>query len=122
MPLYDHLFADGRLFMVADLPRFKNIADALAASIAGCNRVVIQEAGHMSNMENVNDVNDALLSFLAVASGRRRFLLYYVLLLMRCVELTSSFKVEQITSLIGVRAKRQQVLGEMFRRYRLLIV
>jgi pimeloyl-ACP methyl ester carboxylesterase len=48
-----------------DLPRFKNIADALAAGIARSNRVVIQGAGHMSNMENVNDVNDALLSFLA---------------------------------------------------------
>jgi len=44
------------------------IADVLANRIPGARKVVIKGAGHMSNMEDADQFNDALLAFLASLS------------------------------------------------------
>jgi 3-oxoadipate enol-lactonase len=43
-------------------------SEAIAAGIPNARLVMIDQAGHMANMENPDQFNDALLSFLAVAA------------------------------------------------------
>jgi pimeloyl-ACP methyl ester carboxylesterase len=50
-----------------DLPSFRAIADALAERIAGAEKIVISGAGHLSNMEAPQQVNEAVARFLSKA-------------------------------------------------------
>jgi 3-oxoadipate enol-lactonase len=47
-----------------DLPDFQRIADRLAAQIPFARKVVMHGVGHMSNMENIQEFNSIVLSFL----------------------------------------------------------
>jgi pimeloyl-ACP methyl ester carboxylesterase len=47
-----------------DLPDFHAIADAIASRMPNARKVVIAGAGHMSNMEQPNVFNSAVLNFL----------------------------------------------------------
>jgi pimeloyl-ACP methyl ester carboxylesterase len=49
-----------------DLPDFHAIADAIASRMPNARKVVIAGAGHMSNMEQPNVFNSAVLNFLRV--------------------------------------------------------
>ena len=46
-----------------DLPDFQGITDVLVAGINGASKIVIPNAGHMSNMEAPAEFNEALLGF-----------------------------------------------------------
>jgi pimeloyl-ACP methyl ester carboxylesterase len=48
-----------------DLPDFHRIADILNKKIQNSQRITLRGAGHMSNMENPKEFNEAVLSFLA---------------------------------------------------------
>jgi pimeloyl-ACP methyl ester carboxylesterase len=48
-----------------DLPGFLATAGALSERIAGASKVIIPGAGHMANMEAPQEVNGAMLAFLA---------------------------------------------------------
>jgi pimeloyl-ACP methyl ester carboxylesterase len=46
-----------------DLPDFGKIADLLVSGIKGASKILIPDAGHMSNMEAPTEFNEALLDF-----------------------------------------------------------
>ncbi|HKZ71305.1 MAG TPA: hypothetical protein VJ020_14555, partial [Anaerolineales bacterium] len=48
-----------------EVPDFQAIADFLAREIRGARKVVIQGAGHMSNMEAPEKFNEVVLDFLS---------------------------------------------------------
>jgi pimeloyl-ACP methyl ester carboxylesterase len=48
-----------------DLPDFQRIADRLADGIPSARKVVMNGVGHMSNMEDIQEFNSIVLSFLA---------------------------------------------------------
>jgi 3-oxoadipate enol-lactonase len=48
-----------------DIPEFREVARHMAGNIAGAKLVVVPNAGHMSNMEAPQFVNEAMLGFLA---------------------------------------------------------
>jgi 3-oxoadipate enol-lactonase len=50
-----------------DIPEFREVAKHMAGNIAGAKLVVVPNAGHMSNMEAPQFVNEALMGFLASA-------------------------------------------------------
>lgn len=47
-----------------DLPYFHKISDVLAVSIDGSRKIIVQNAGHMVNMEAPDKVNNLLANFL----------------------------------------------------------
>ncbi|MFX1572382.1 MAG: alpha/beta fold hydrolase [Promethearchaeota archaeon] len=47
-----------------DIPQFQENANILSSGIKGAKKVIISGAGHMSNMENSDEFNNILLSFL----------------------------------------------------------
>jgi 3-oxoadipate enol-lactonase len=47
-----------------DLPDFQRIADRLASGIPSARKVVLNGVGHMSNMENAEEFNSIVLTFL----------------------------------------------------------
>ncbi|HEC38052.1 hypothetical protein LCGC14_1391400 [marine sediment metagenome] len=52
-----------------DIAKFQEDADILSSRIKGAKKVIIKNAGHMSNMENPDEFNKVLLSFLAEHKG-----------------------------------------------------
>ncbi len=48
-----------------DIAEFQESADILSSGIKGAKKVIIKNAGHMNNMENPDEFNKVLLSFLA---------------------------------------------------------
>ena len=48
-----------------DIPHMQENADILASGIPTAKKIIIKGAGHMSNMENPEDFNNTLLSFLS---------------------------------------------------------
>jgi len=48
-----------------DIPEMHENADILTSGIPNSKKIIIKGAGHMCNMENPNDFNNALLSFLS---------------------------------------------------------
>jgi pimeloyl-ACP methyl ester carboxylesterase len=52
-----------------DLPDFLIIADILAENLPGARKLVVPDAGHLANLERPEQVNPALLSFLAAVEG-----------------------------------------------------
>ncbi len=48
-----------------DIAKFQEDADILSSRIKGAKKVIIKNAGHMCNMENPDEFNEVLLSFLA---------------------------------------------------------
>lgn len=50
-----------------DLPDFQGIATKLAGGIPAASKVVMKNVGHMSSMENPNEFNSIVLSFLRTA-------------------------------------------------------
>jgi pimeloyl-ACP methyl ester carboxylesterase len=52
-----------------DLPDFLIIADILAENLPQARKLVVPDAGHLSSLERPEEVNPALLSFLAAVEG-----------------------------------------------------
>ncbi|HEY7175661.1 MAG TPA: alpha/beta fold hydrolase [Micromonosporaceae bacterium] len=52
-----------------DVPCFHDIADVLAAEIPGARKIVVPDAGHMSNMEAPAVINDALREVVQQVGG-----------------------------------------------------
>jgi len=52
-----------------DLPDFLIIADLLAENLPRARKVVVAGAGHLPNLERPEQLNAALLSFLAAVEG-----------------------------------------------------
>jgi pimeloyl-ACP methyl ester carboxylesterase len=52
-----------------DLPDFRIIADILAENLSRARKLVVPDAGHLSSLERPEEVNPALLSFLAAVEG-----------------------------------------------------
>ncbi|MHA2340182.1 MAG: alpha/beta fold hydrolase [Candidatus Hodarchaeales archaeon] len=48
-----------------DIAEFQENADFLSSGIKGAKKIIIKNAGHLSNMENPDEFNKALLSFLS---------------------------------------------------------
>ena len=52
-----------------DLPDFRIIADILAENLPRARKLVVPDAGHLPSLERPEEVNPALLSFLAAVEG-----------------------------------------------------
>jgi pimeloyl-ACP methyl ester carboxylesterase len=52
-----------------DLPDFRIIADILAENLPRARKLVVPDAGHLPSLERPEEVNAALLSFLAAVEG-----------------------------------------------------
>jgi pimeloyl-ACP methyl ester carboxylesterase len=52
-----------------DLPDFRIIADILAENLPRARKLVVPDAGHLPSLERPEEVNPALLSFLAAIEG-----------------------------------------------------
>jgi len=52
-----------------DLPDFRIIADILAENLPRARKLVVPDAGHLPSLERPQEVNPALLSFLAAVDG-----------------------------------------------------
>jgi 3-oxoadipate enol-lactonase len=52
-----------------DLPDFRIIADILAENLPQARKLVVADAGHLPSLEHPEEVNPALLSFLATVQG-----------------------------------------------------
>jgi pimeloyl-ACP methyl ester carboxylesterase len=48
-----------------DIAEFQETADFLSSEIKGAKKIIIKNAGHLSNMENPDEFNKVLLSFLS---------------------------------------------------------
>jgi pimeloyl-ACP methyl ester carboxylesterase len=53
-----------------DLPDFQRIAQTLADSIPNARKMVMKGAGHLTNMENAEEFNSTVLSFLAAINQK----------------------------------------------------
>ena len=55
-----------------DVPDMRAIADTLEKSIPNARKVVLEEVGHMANLENPTSFNQTVLEFLTSIEGASR--------------------------------------------------
>ena len=62
----DRITAPTQIFVGSDdLPELQEVADLLWQGISGADKIILQGAGHLSNMENYAEFNEVVLGFLS---------------------------------------------------------